>query len=139
MGALGNVSRLCSIRFDKCDTVHSQDGRRRGTASSGERCSHNHTLGIREGCGKCEGVIMFFFSFSSIGILHKGKNVVCMSRLMRICILSAKRSQIMQRRCAVCNVQSKNLRLFSNPGFALKMFLLGGGGFSANTHNLGLG
>lgn len=101
VGALGNVSRLCSIRFDKCDTVHSQDGRRRGTASSGERCSHNHTLGIREGCGKCEGVIMFFFSFSSVGILHKGKNVVCMSRLMRICILSAKRSQIMQRRCAV--------------------------------------
>lgn len=137
MGALGNVSRLCSIRFDKCDTVHSQDGRRRGTASSGERCSHNHTLGNREGCGKCEGVIIFLFSFSSIGILHKGKNVVCMSRLMRICILSAKRSQIMQRRCAVCNVQSKNLRLFSNPGLALKMFLLGVS--AANTHNLGLG
>lgn len=129
VGALGNVSRLCSIRFDKCDTVHSQDGRRRGTASSGERCSHNHTLGNREGCGKCKGVI-FLFSFSSIGILHKGKNVVCMSRLMRICILSAKRSQIMQRRCAVCNVQSKNLRLFSNPGFALKMFLLRRGGGS---------
>lgn len=40
--------------------------------------------------------------------------------------IERKRSQIMQRRCAVCNVQSKNLRLFSNPGFALKMFLLGG-------------
>lgn len=68
--------------------------------------------------------IFFFFNRD----FAQRKNVVCMSRLMRICILSAKRSQIMQRRCAVCNVQSKNLRLFSNPGFALKLFLLGGGG-----------
>lgn len=82
---------------------------------------------IERGVASARALLFFLFSFSSIGILHKGKNVVCMSRLMRICILSAKRSQIMQRRCAVCNVQSKNLRLFSNPGFALKLFLLGGG------------